>query len=113
MRIGVPHANRTRMETERIVGLFVNMQVLRAQVHGALTGIEFLQQVRQVVHGAQSHPDVPFDQLVQALQPQRDLTHSPLVRVVMNHQRLPADTIELLPGVTLESYAPGGSIGAV
>ncbi|AXA24574.1 non-ribosomal peptide synthetase [Pseudomonas putida] len=101
IRVGVPVANRTRAETESMVGFFVNTQVLRAQVDGAAGFDQLLQQVRQAVLGAQAHQDLPFEQLVDALQPQRSLSYSPLFQVMHNHQVTPA-TATSLQGLTLE-----------
>lgn len=86
IRVGVPVANRNRVETERLIGFFVNTQVLRAEFDLPLTFSDLLQQVKQRVLGAQSHQDLPFEQLVEALQPERSLSHSPLFQVLYNHQ---------------------------
>jgi amino acid adenylation domain-containing protein/non-ribosomal peptide synthase protein (TIGR01720 family) len=87
IRVGVPIANRNREETEGLIGFFVNTQVLRAEVDGQTPFRELLRQVRQAVVGAQSHQDLPFEQLVDALQPERSLSHAPLFQVMYNHQR--------------------------
>ncbi|MEN5228199.1 condensation domain-containing protein, partial [Pseudomonas asiatica] len=86
IRVGVPTANRNRVETERLIGFFVNTQVLRAEFDMQLTFGELLQQVKQRVLGAQAHQDLPFEQLVEALQPERNLGHNPLFQVLYNHQ---------------------------
>lgn len=86
IRVGVPIANRHRVETERLIGLFVNTQVLRARIDGQLCFSELLAQTKRTVSQAQAHQDLPFDQLVEALQPQRSLSHSPLFQVMFNHQ---------------------------
>ncbi|WP_338744881.1 amino acid adenylation domain-containing protein [Pseudomonas putida] len=86
IRVGVPVANRNRVETERLIGFFVNTQVLRAEFDLHMTFSELLQQVKQRALGAQSHQDLPFEQLVDALQPERSLSHSPLFQVMYNHQ---------------------------
>ncbi|RCL20455.1 non-ribosomal peptide synthetase, partial [Pseudomonas sp. AFG_SD02_1510_Pfu_092] len=86
VRVGVPIANRNRVETERLIGLFVNTQVLRAEFDTQLTFTELLAQVRQRALDAQVHQDLPFEQLVDALQPGRSLSHSPLFQVMYNHQ---------------------------
>jgi len=85
IRVGVPIANRNRVETEGLIGFFVNTQVLRAQLHGELPFSELLQQVKQRALGAQAHQDLPFEQLVDALQPERSMSHNPLFQVVYNH----------------------------
>ncbi|CAN7654321.1 non-ribosomal peptide synthase/polyketide synthase [Pseudomonas brassicacearum] len=86
IRVGVPIANRQRLETERLIGFFVNTQVLRAEFHSDLTGAALLQQLKQTAMAAQMHQDLPFEQLVDALQPQRNLSHSPLFQAMFNHR---------------------------
>ncbi|WP_411382455.1 non-ribosomal peptide synthase/polyketide synthase [Pseudomonas sp. MPB26] len=86
IRVGVPIANRNRSETERLIGFFVNTQVLKADLHGQMSVEQLLQQTRQRALDAQSHQDLPFEQLVEALQPERSLSHNPLFQVMFNHQ---------------------------
>ncbi|WP_308583944.1 non-ribosomal peptide synthase/polyketide synthase [uncultured Pseudomonas sp.] len=86
VRVGVPIANRNRVETERLIGFFVNTQVLKADITGELAFAELLQQVKRAALEAQAHQDLPFEQLVEALQPERSLSHSPLFQVMFNHQ---------------------------
>ena len=88
IRVGVPVANRNRLETEGLIGFFVNTQVLRAEIEPQHGFDQLLQQVRQSVLDAQAYQDLPFEQLVDALQPQRSLSHSPLFQVLFNHQNL-------------------------
>ena len=86
IRVGVPIANRNRSETERLIGFFVNTQVLKADLHGQMSVVQLLQQTRQRALDAQAHQDLPFEQLVEALQPERSLSHNPLFQVMFNHQ---------------------------
>ncbi|VVO19238.1 non-ribosomal peptide synthetase [Pseudomonas fluorescens] len=86
IRIGVPNANRNRTETEQLIGYFVNTQVLRAELDGRLPFNQLLQQVKESALGAQAHQDLPFEQLVEALAPERSLSRSPLFQVMFNHQ---------------------------
>ncbi|WP_409274914.1 non-ribosomal peptide synthase/polyketide synthase, partial [Pseudomonas sp. KCJK9111] len=103
IRVGVPNANRNRVETDRLLGFFVNTQVLRADVRGALAFPALLQQVKQTVLGAQAHQDLPFEQLVEALQPDRSLSHNPLFQVMYNHQRQGRDPrAQQVPGLDIE-----------
>jgi non-ribosomal peptide synthetase component F len=88
IRVGTNNANRNRPETQGVVGFFINAQVLRCQVEGRITLSALLEQVRAAVIGAQEHQDLPFEQLVEALQPERSLSHPPLFQVLMNHQRV-------------------------
>ncbi|PMU22634.1 MULTISPECIES: non-ribosomal peptide synthase/polyketide synthase [unclassified Pseudomonas] len=86
IRVGVPTANRNRVETEGLIGFFVNTQVLKSEVDSQGSFSALLQQVKQTALDAQAHQDLPFEQLVEALQPQRNLSHSPLFQVMFNHQ---------------------------
>ncbi|WET13128.1 non-ribosomal peptide synthase/polyketide synthase [Pseudomonas sp. D3] len=85
IRVGVPIANRNRVETERLLGFFVNTQVLKAEIDGHTTVRQLLAQVKQRALEAQAHQDLPFEQLVEALQPERSLSLSPLFQVAFNH----------------------------
>ncbi|QBF27508.1 amino acid adenylation domain-containing protein [Pseudomonas tructae] len=86
IRVGVPVANRNREETEALIGFFVNTQVMRAELEPSLPFNALLQQVAERAHQAQSHQDLPFEQLVEALQPERSLSVNPLFQVMFNHQ---------------------------
>jgi amino acid adenylation domain-containing protein/non-ribosomal peptide synthase protein (TIGR01720 family) len=92
--VGVPSAGRSRLETEGLIGFFINTQVLRAQIDGQLPFSALLQQVKQIALDAQAHQDVPFEQLVDALQPDRSLNHSPLFQVLYNHQQQMGASVE-------------------
>jgi amino acid adenylation domain-containing protein len=105
IRVGVPVANRNRVETERLIGLFVNTQVLRAEFDVQMTFVDFLAQVKQRVIAAQAHQDLPFEQLVEALQPERSLNHSPLFQVMYNHQTQAGGEHSGLPGLAVEAVA--------
>ncbi|MBO1014335.1 amino acid adenylation domain-containing protein [Achromobacter sp. SD115] len=111
IRVGVPIANRHRVETEAVVGLFVNTQVLRGQVAGHSTLAELLAQTREQAIGAQAHQDLPFEQLVEALQPERTLGVSPLFQVMFNHLQEGSSTLQQLSGLAISDY-PLGERGA-
>ncbi|PHM11561.1 non-ribosomal peptide synthetase [Nostoc sp. 'Peltigera malacea cyanobiont' DB3992] len=98
--IGSPIANRNRREIESLIGFFVNTLVLRNQIEGNPSFSEFLSQVRQVATSAYTHQDVPFEQVVEALQPERSLSYNPLFQVVFVLENFLLDTLEL-PDVTL------------
>ncbi len=84
VRVGVPIANRTRHEVEPLIGFFSNTQVLRAHVHGALTVGDFLAQIKRTVSDAQENQDVPFEQLVDVLRPERRPSLTPLFQVMLS-----------------------------
>jgi amino acid adenylation domain-containing protein len=107
IRIGVPIANRHRSEVENIVGFFVNTQVLRAVVHGRMLLSDVLQQAKTTALGAQEHQDLPFEKLVEALQPERSLSHTPLFQVMYNHQRSDDTALAQVPDLSIEGYELG------
>jgi amino acid adenylation domain-containing protein/non-ribosomal peptide synthase protein (TIGR01720 family) len=107
IRVGVPIANRHRPETERLVGFFVNTQVLRSVIDARMRMGELLDAAKEAVQGAQAHQDLPFEQLVEALQPERNLGQSPLFQVVHNHQPRGEQALESLPGLTLHGHELG------
>ncbi|WP_335214005.1 amino acid adenylation domain-containing protein [Nostoc sp.] len=98
--VGSPIANRNRQEIEGLIGFFVNTLVLRTNLAGNLTFGELLTRVREVALGAYAHQDLPFEQLVEQLQPQRDLSYTPLFQVMFVLQNAPMSALEL-PGLTL------------
>ncbi|HEY0605695.1 MAG TPA: amino acid adenylation domain-containing protein, partial [Herpetosiphonaceae bacterium] len=93
--VGIPSANRTRAETEGLIGYFVNTQVVRTDLSGNPTFREVLGQVRAVVLQAFAHQDVPFEQVVDAVQPVRDLSHNPLFQVMFALQNAPMAPLRL------------------
>ncbi|MPR05151.1 amino acid adenylation domain-containing protein, partial [Pseudomonas sp. MAFF 212408] len=102
LRVGVPIANRNRLETERLIGFFVNTQVLQADLDGQMAFGQLLAQVKQRALEAQAHQDLPFEQLVEALQPERSLSHNPLFQVMFNHQDTLRGGAVQLPGLVLQ-----------
>ena len=104
IRVGVPIANRHRTETQGVIGLFVNTQVLRNTLYGRLSLTEALEQGKRAALGAQEHQDLPFEQLVEALQPERSLSHTPLFQVMFNHQRQDHGSLQTLPGLELSTW---------
>jgi amino acid adenylation domain-containing protein/non-ribosomal peptide synthase protein (TIGR01720 family) len=100
--VGTPIAGRNRVETEALIGLFVNMLVLRSDLSSDPSFVELLSQLRETALGAYAHQDLPFEKLVEELQPERDLSHMPLFQVAFVLQNAPLPSLEL-PGLTLSS----------
>jgi amino acid adenylation domain-containing protein len=93
--VGTDLANRNRQETEGLIGFFVNLLVLRTDLSGNPTFRSLLQRVRSVTLGAYAHQDLPFDKLVEALQPQRQRDQTPLFQVLFVMQNVPMPEPEL------------------
>ncbi|HMG76892.1 MAG TPA: amino acid adenylation domain-containing protein, partial [Pyrinomonadaceae bacterium] len=98
--VGTPIANRNRAETEGLIGFFVNTLALRVKLSGNPTYQELLGRVREVCLGAYAHQDVPFEKIVEELQPERELSHTPVFQVMMILQNAPVAGLKL-PGLKL------------
>jgi amino acid adenylation domain-containing protein len=98
--VGTNAANRTRKEVEGLIGFFVNALVLRTGLAGDPSFREALARVRETVLGAFAHQDLPFDRIVEELQPRRDLSVTPLFQVVFDMD--PASRVEPLELADLE-----------
>ncbi len=99
--VGSPIAGRTHTETEGLIGFFVNTLVLRTNLAGNPSFRELLQRVRDVTLNAYAHSDTPFEKIVEDLQPQRDLSRTPIFQVLFVLQNTPQPLLDL-PGLTLE-----------
>jgi amino acid adenylation domain-containing protein len=96
--VGTPAAGRVRGEAEGLIGFFVNTLALRVELSGAPTVAELLGRVRERALDAQRHQDVPFEQVVERVQPARSLTHTPLFQAMLAWQEMPGGALEL-PGL--------------
>src|SRR5262249_55612765 len=96
---------RSRPETQDLIGFFVNTLVLRADLSGNPTFVELLHRVRQTAFDAFSHQDLPFEKLVEELQPQRDLTRTPFFQVFLNLLNVEDYSLSL-GGLKLEPFIP-------
>jgi amino acid adenylation domain-containing protein len=106
--IGTPTANRNRPEIEGLIGFFVNTLALRIDLTGRPTVTELLRRVKARALTAQDHQDIPFEQVVELVQPARSLANSPVFQVMLAWQNAPRSQRELAgsrPGGTAE--APG------
>jgi amino acid adenylation domain-containing protein len=93
--VGTDIANRNRAETEPLIGFFINQLALRTDLSGDPGFGELLRRVREVTLGAYAHQDLPFDKVVEDLQPERKLSHTPLFQVLFVVQNAPSSALEL------------------
>ncbi len=107
--VGTPIANRNRTETAGLIGFFVNMLVLRADLAGDPGFDRLLARVREMALGAYAHQDLPFERLVEELQPARDLSRSPIFQVCFAMSSTPWHALDL-PGLTLGFLDSGAAV---
>src|SRR5436853_3440965 len=93
--VGSPIAGRNRAEIEPLIGFFVNTLVLRTRSHRRLSLAALLHRVRDTTLSAYAHQDLPFEKLVEQLQPQRDLSRSPLFQVLLVLQNTAPASLQL------------------
>jgi amino acid adenylation domain-containing protein/thioester reductase-like protein len=104
--VGSPIANRNRVEVEGLIGFVVNTLVLRGDVSGNPTFRALMRRVRDTALGAYAHQDVPFERLMQAVNPNRDVRHSSLFQVLFVLQNAPVH-IPPIPGLTARLLLDG------
>ncbi|HEX7330143.1 MAG TPA: amino acid adenylation domain-containing protein [Pyrinomonadaceae bacterium] len=107
--VGTPIAGRNRVETEGLMGFFVNTLVLRTDLSGKPAMRELIRRVKEVALGAYAHQELPFEKLVDELQVERSLSHSPLFQVLFALQNAGQDVLEL-PGLSLSAVGETGGI---
>src|SRR5581483_1575019 len=106
--VGIPVAGRVRAELEHVVGCFVNTLIVRTSLSGNPSFRELLRRVHKVAQEAYAHQDVPFEKVVEALQPERDLSRSPLFQILFNQQPV-TPPIKILDTLTLSLVFPESS----
>ncbi|WP_145680407.1 condensation domain-containing protein, partial [Bradyrhizobium sacchari] len=100
--IGVPSANRGHREIEELIGFFVNTLALRLDLSGEPSVSELLERTRRTVLAAQEHQDLPFEQVVEIVQPPRALDHTPLIQVMLAWENNAVGSLDL-PGLSVEA----------
>jgi amino acid adenylation domain-containing protein len=100
LAVGMAIANRTRREIEGLIGFFVNTLVARADLSGSPGFARLLARTREGALAAYAHQELPFERLVEELQPERDLSRNPLVQVMFGYQNFPQPAMEVR-GLTL------------
>ena len=101
--IGTPVANRQRKDLEPLIGFFVNTLALRVSLDGDPSLTELLTKIRRDTLQAFEHQDLPFEQVVEVVQPVRSMSHSPLFQVILNWETAQDDTRLSMPGLELRS----------
>src|SRR5262249_30240714 len=103
--VGSPVANRNRAEVEGLVGFFVNSLALRADLSGAPSLRELVRRVKETTLAAYDHQDLPFERLVEELQPERRLSQNPVFQVVfaLQNAATQGDSRLELPGVEVSA----------
>ncbi|HEY0174085.1 MAG TPA: amino acid adenylation domain-containing protein [Pyrinomonadaceae bacterium] len=107
LAVGTPVAGRLRVETEGLIGVFVNMLVMRGDLSGDPTFAELLERTREVTLEAHANQEVPFEMLVEELRPERDFDHAPLFQVMLVLQNAPLPALKLGP-LSVEQIEAGG-----
>jgi amino acid adenylation domain-containing protein len=104
--VGSPIAGRQMAETENLIGLFINTLAMRTNLSGNPSFLELLERVKETALGAYANQDLPFEQLVKELQPERTLAHNPLFQVIFVLQSEEISALKL-PGLTATHFRVG------
>ncbi|MEK7784918.1 MAG: condensation domain-containing protein, partial [Chloroflexota bacterium] len=104
INVGTPIANRNRADIEALIGFFVNTLVMRARLDGEPGFRDVLKRAREAALGAYAHQDLPFEMIVDALQPERNLSHSPLFQAMFVTQNAPQRAGQQLPGLAFSPF---------
>ena len=101
--VGMPTVRRNRPEFEKMIGMFVNTIVVHTRFPAPVSFLDVLAQVRDAMLDGHEHQDFPFEELVGALNPQRDMTRSPLFQVFFNHLNMGLTPVKI-PGLQIEPF---------
>jgi amino acid adenylation domain-containing protein len=104
--VGTPIAGRNRAETEKLIGFFVNTLVLRTELSGAMSFRELLVRVKETALSAYAHQEMPFEKLVEELNPPRDMSRSPVFQVMMALQNAPGRAVKM-GDLSVNGFAAG------
>jgi amino acid adenylation domain-containing protein len=103
--VGTPFANRQRSEVEPLIGFFVNTLALRVQLDNDPSVAALIEQVKSTTLAAHAHQDLPFEQVVELVNPERSLGHSPIFQAMLTLLNMPDSEPMSLPGLTLSGIA--------
>jgi non-ribosomal peptide synthetase component F len=109
--VATPVANRTQKELEGLIGFFVNMLVLRTELSGDIDFVELLSRVRETALSAYAHQDLPFERLVEELNPERRLGFTPVFQAAFSLQNFPTPELAL-PGLELSLEVDEATLSA-
>ncbi|MFZ5893336.1 MAG: amino acid adenylation domain-containing protein [Myxococcota bacterium] len=110
IRVGTPVAGRTRLELEPLIGLFANTVVLRSQVNGQQRFADYLKRLGQTVTDALEHQELPFEELVEEIRPERRVGQSPLFQVMFSWHRDDGGAEHALDGLEISQRTPSERI---